>query len=259
MTTPDRLPHDPFAAEPYRSDPYREWDAAYVLGALSPVERREFETHLATCSGCQAAVAELAGMPGLLAQVSPDDAAAMVQSTENQPAQLTAGEGPETPMPTSLTLPARQLDHRRRRLVGAVIALAAAFVLLAGFVGVAAVRGAFPISRTSTSAPFRLAFSPVVPSGILAVVDVVPVATGTELHVQCQYADDDPTLWSGRGSYAIWVKDRAGKTTEVKTWTARPNHLMTPDAVSALPVSKIASVEIRQADSAQTLLEAKLP
>ena len=51
------------------------WDAAYVLGALSPAERREFEEHLAGCPACQAAVSELAGMPGLLAQVPPEDAA----------------------------------------------------------------------------------------------------------------------------------------------------------------------------------------
>ena len=44
-------------------DPYREWDAAYVLGALSPRDRRAFEQHLATCAACREAVAELAGMP----------------------------------------------------------------------------------------------------------------------------------------------------------------------------------------------------
>ena len=28
-------------------DKFAQWDAAYVLGALSPAERREFEEHLA--------------------------------------------------------------------------------------------------------------------------------------------------------------------------------------------------------------------
>ena len=46
-----------------------------MLGALSPAERREFEEHLAGCTTCQAAVSELAGLPGLLGQVAPDDAA----------------------------------------------------------------------------------------------------------------------------------------------------------------------------------------
>ena len=56
-------------------DKFAQWDAAYVLGALSPAERREFEEHLASCPACQAAVSELAALPGLLAQISPADAA----------------------------------------------------------------------------------------------------------------------------------------------------------------------------------------
>ncbi|MGW3965272.1 zf-HC2 domain-containing protein [Amycolatopsis sp. NPDC005003] len=51
------------------SDPYRDWDAAYVLGALSPGERREYETHLSCCVSCAAAVASFAGMPGILSVV----------------------------------------------------------------------------------------------------------------------------------------------------------------------------------------------
>ena len=41
-------------------------DAAYVLGALSPAERLEFERHLAGCDDCSRSVRSLAGMPGLL-------------------------------------------------------------------------------------------------------------------------------------------------------------------------------------------------
>ncbi|MEV6446903.1 zf-HC2 domain-containing protein [Amycolatopsis sp. NPDC051716] len=51
------------------SDPYRDWDAAYVLGALSPAERREYEGHLGGCVACAAAVASFAGMPGILSVV----------------------------------------------------------------------------------------------------------------------------------------------------------------------------------------------
>ena len=60
-------------------DRFYTWDAAYVLGSLSPAERREYEEHLAGCTGCQAAVSELAGMPGLLAQVPPEDAALLAE------------------------------------------------------------------------------------------------------------------------------------------------------------------------------------
>ena len=48
------------------------FDGAYVLGALAPDERLEFERHLAGCASCSAAVRDLAGLPGLLGQVSAD-------------------------------------------------------------------------------------------------------------------------------------------------------------------------------------------
>ena len=63
-------------------DKFAQWDAAYVLGALSPAERREFEEHLASCPSCQAAVSDLAALPGLLAQLSPDDAAMLSMADE---------------------------------------------------------------------------------------------------------------------------------------------------------------------------------
>ena len=64
-------------------DKFAQWDAAYVLGALSPAERREFEEHLASCPACQAAVSELVAIPGLLAQVSPADAAMLAMADDN--------------------------------------------------------------------------------------------------------------------------------------------------------------------------------
>ena len=40
------------------TDQFRDWDAAYVLGALDADDRRAFERHLGTCPECSAAVAE---------------------------------------------------------------------------------------------------------------------------------------------------------------------------------------------------------
>ena len=48
---------------------YADWDGAYVLGALSPADRLEFERHLAECATCAPAVREMAGLPGLLGRV----------------------------------------------------------------------------------------------------------------------------------------------------------------------------------------------
>jgi anti-sigma-K factor RskA len=46
---------------------------AYVLGALSPEERRLFEEHLDGCALCTAELAEFADIPALLDRVRPED------------------------------------------------------------------------------------------------------------------------------------------------------------------------------------------
>jgi carotenoid cleavage dioxygenase-like enzyme len=48
------------------------WDAAYVLGALSDAERREFEEHLAGCISCREAVDELTAVSPLLSLLDYD-------------------------------------------------------------------------------------------------------------------------------------------------------------------------------------------
>ena len=45
-----------------------------VLGSLSPEERAGIEAHVATCTSCQAELAELAPLPGLLHRLTPAEA-----------------------------------------------------------------------------------------------------------------------------------------------------------------------------------------
>jgi hypothetical protein len=54
------------------TDEFALYDAAYVLGALSPADRRDFEDHLKVCATCAGSVGELAGLPGLMSRVSID-------------------------------------------------------------------------------------------------------------------------------------------------------------------------------------------
>ncbi|EGD42911.1 putative transmembrane anti-sigma factor, partial [Nocardioidaceae bacterium Broad-1] len=63
---------------------FADWDASYVLGALSPSDRRAFERHLTTCSVCRDAVAELAGMPGLLGALSREEAEELLEDTASE-------------------------------------------------------------------------------------------------------------------------------------------------------------------------------
>lgn len=96
-------------------DPFREWDGAYVLGALSTADRLAYEQHLAQCASCEREVCGLAGVTALLSRV-PE--AWAVQSLNT---------GPEVP---AAVLPRLVRAVRRRHLL-----VTAAAVLVAAVTG----------------------------------------------------------------------------------------------------------------------------
>ena len=111
---------------------YAMWDAAYVLGSLSSVDRREFEGHMAHCQACREAVAELSGVPALLSQLDRDEVTAITQSGDIPMA--TPEMSPEL-LPSLLAKVAWR--RRRTRAITWVASSAAAAVLTVGvFVGI---------------------------------------------------------------------------------------------------------------------------
>ncbi|MBU2667691.1 zf-HC2 domain-containing protein [Actinoplanes bogorensis] len=62
-------------------------DGAYVLGALSPAERAAYEGHLATCSFCREAVADISALPDLLSRLDAREFAKLLDPS------LTSGDG----------------------------------------------------------------------------------------------------------------------------------------------------------------------
>jgi hypothetical protein len=243
-------------------DKFAQWDAAYVLGALSPAERREFEEHLASCPSCQAAVSDLAALPGLLAQLSPDDAAmlSMADETVAGSAETPVLSAVQTdvieqgPPPSLLPKMIKKARTRRRRIVAAVAGIAAAVLLVIGGLAVAA--GLLPLRPDS---PERVAFSQVVPSAMTAVADVIPGQNGTEIKVECQYGEvNEPRTGAGHETYSIFVVDRSGNASEIKEWPATPNKLMRPSGTTPLRISQIADLEIRETDTDEVVLRASL-
>jgi hypothetical protein len=226
-------------------DRFSTWDAAYVLGSLSPDERRQFEEHLAGCPACQAAVSELAGIPGLLAKVPPEDAALLAVA----PSEMIDG-----PPPGMLAAVRSRRAARRRRMAG-ILAGAAAAVLLV-LAGIAYALGLPPLGP---SGPQHLAFGSVAPTGLTAVVDLIPVADGTEVAVQCAYAEsNEPRPGAGYATYRIYVVDRSGNESMVKEWPAKPNRTMTPSGHTPLKIRQIDKIEIRISDTNETMLRATL-
>jgi hypothetical protein len=223
-------------------------DGAYVLGALSPAERLDFERHLTDCEECTRAVRELAGLPGLLGRVEAD--------VLEQPAV-------DEPVPATL-LPAlsREVGRARRRR-GLLTAAAAAAVVVAVTVPVTvsqltdddgpalAVPG--PTAAPSGSAP--LVMKPVGDVPVRASVSLDPVKWGTKLGLTCTY----DSAWANRPlpkepTYALFVRTRDGRAEQVGTWRSSDGITMRISAGTAASREDIAAVEIRNTDG-RLLLE----
>ncbi len=214
---------------------YAHHDGAYVLGALAPAERREYEQHLAACEPCAVAVRELAGLPGLLDRVAP-------QVLETPPVG---------PPPPSL-LPALLADVRRtrRHRTGRWLAVAAAAVLVAagGAAGAGVALHDTPRPATSAAVAAGLPMTPVAAAPVHATVAFEAVPWGTRLSLSCSY--DDPGRYGSPSapSYALVVRTRDGRTEQVATWHAVPGRTMRLTAATAADRAEIASVELRTAD-----------
>jgi len=220
-----------------RTDQFTLYDAAYVLGALSPAERREFEDHLQSCAACARSVGELAGLPGLMSKVSEEQLTAEVEAP------------PETLLP-SLARAARRERGRRRLAVGAAGVAAACLIA----VGAAVLNGpdsparpavATPSATPSatTSGTANLALTAVVPSSVTASARLVDTAWGTRIDLTCSYGGRG--YETGTRSYAMVVIDRRGAAQQVATWKAQSDRELTVMGTTSLARRDIAVVEIR--------------
>jgi hypothetical protein len=194
--------------------------AAYVLGALPASERVEFEAHLAECQDCRETVAGLAGIPGLLSRVSPEDLA--------DPAPV-----PDTLVPRLLRA-VRRSALRRRIVVGALSA-AAVLVAIAGT--------ALVVNRSSDGggSGTLTAMTAVVDSPVTASASLVTRPWGTEITMECQYADSSE--WS-RPYDLVAVNDQ-GEERTIATWVVGPGHEATVSGSVPWRRDHIDRVEIR--------------
>ena len=214
------------------SDSYAEWDAAYVLGALEPGERRDFEAHLATCERCRASVAELASMPGLLTRAQPWF-------------EETSGEvGPPSNLVSLVEAREARRRSKARRRVG-FIAVGAAAVLALG-IGIPLALTPAPPAPDAVVAMEAVASTP-----ITASLTFESVAWGTNISMTCDYpASAYPG--TGGGTYSLVVTSTSGDTQSVGTWDAVPGKTIHLNAATSVPLDEIATVTM--VDSSGTVL-----
>jgi hypothetical protein len=217
---------------------YAESDAAYVLGALSPAERREFEGHLRDCPECAQSVRLLAGMPGLLGRVD-------VEVLEPPPDQ---------PLPTRL-LPNLVSTVRRSRMrrtwVTAGLAAAAAVLATVGTVAVLD----HPVSHPESGSviPTGAAMTRIGTDPMGATVALTRVAWGTRLDLTCSYQTIGGDYVGGAASYALVVHTAGGGRQRIATWRPLPGKTMQLSAATASAPAQITEVDVTRSDGTPVL------
>ena len=232
------------------SCPFAHDDAAYVLGALSPVQRLDFERHLAGCDDCTRAVRELAGLPGLLGRV---EASVLKHPPVDEPV-------PDTLLPTL----SREVRRARRRRTLAAAGLAAAVAAVAAVTAVAAVivpvvvsqvgdgdasTRDVPVASSSPSGVVAETMDPVGDVPVRASLTLEQVTWGTRLGLTCTYDPDSVDYQlPPEVDYTLFVRTRDGRTERVGSWRSVGGRTMRLSAATAASRDDIASVEVRTPD-----------
>ncbi|MFI2281499.1 anti-sigma factor family protein [Nocardia beijingensis] len=237
------------------TDDFSTWDAPYVLGSLTRDERLQYESHLSSCLACRAAVAELAGLPGMLALVDTDVASSMIEP----PAQA-APPPPPPPMPELPPPPTRLADaaeRRRRRSgwasVGVALASAAAAVAIAVPIAVTvAGNHNAPAPGTSEQAFAERQMTPVEPTPVSANFKLIPAGDQTRLVMTCSYPPGEPLPYSP--NLVLYVTRVNGRQEQLGQWPAGPGTELTVDQTIDGKPDQVRSVEIRAANTGKVVL-----
>jgi len=227
---------------------FADWDAAFVVGALSASERRRYEAHLQECDACRASVVDTVPTIGLLSRVSAQRAASLLDAAAG-------GEGPDPARRRELVARGVGESQRRTRTrrawwaggVAAAVAVVSVVVLTVVF------------AFLPSGAPARVvALEPVVDVPLTASVQLVDVAWGTRLEMTCRYPDaGDDDDGAGR-PYALVLTAADGTVSEVSSWLALPGATARIGAGTALDPDQIAVIEIRSLSSGRVLMRSEL-
>jgi hypothetical protein len=230
-------------------DRYVTWDAAYVLGSLSSDERREFEAHTQTCPRCRAAVAELSGIPALLAKLESDDVAAFDDGQQDEP--------PPPQVLDSLLDDVRSRRRRSRWVTAAALAAAAALLVVGAVLAVRPETLGLQSGTQQEAAAPALEMTKVSETPINATVSMTGYGWGTRIDMACTYGD-----WGQRDAppqnLGMVIVGRDGSHSQVATWLGLSGATALPSANTPIPMEEIAAVQLVSPESGEVLLERHL-
>ena len=215
-------------------DEFAQYDAAYVLGALTPAERYRYEQHLAGCPRCRAAVDAFTPLPGLMSRVPREE---LFSEPVEPPAEL---------LPGLLATAARRHRRTRRWLVtagSAVTAAAAAAVLVV----VLALGGGQPATVTHhTGRPMTAAAG----APIHGWVALKAEPWGTKVSLRCKYDGAEPYT----AGYILMIHGRQGQVERISSWDAIPGATAVLSGTTALHRDDIRTVVVLTAAGGQPVL-----
>jgi Putative zinc-finger len=231
-------------------DRYATWDAAYVLGSLTSNERREYEAHLETCKRCRAAIAEISGIPALLAMLDLEDVRALDEETSETP--------PLRPEVLESVLDKVRWRRRRSRwLTSAAVGVAAALLAVGVVIAIRPETvGLETFSPPETAQALEMAKVSETP--INASITLTGYGWGTRIDMACSYGDWGQSGNTPPQNLGMVVVGRDGSHTEIATWLGLSGATALPSATTPLQKDEIAAVQLVSSDNGKVLLEKHL-
>jgi hypothetical protein len=241
----------PLGGDLLDGDRYVTWDAAYVLGSLTSNERREYEAHLETCARCRSAVAEISGIPALLAMLDLEDVRALDEETPEPP--------PLPPQVLDSVLDKVRWRRRRSRLLtSAAVGLAAALLAVGLVIAIRPGVVGLQSNTTTQAANPGIEMTKVSDTPINASITMTGYGWGTRIDMACSYGD-----WGQGGkvppqNLGMVVVGRDGSHNQVATWLGLSGATALPSATTPMQKDEIAAVQLVSADDGKVLLEKTL-